>query len=158
MSKKGFIYKYTFPNGKIYIGQTRVSVDKRHYQHVQLSKDPTKSRLCEKAIAKYGEPLLEIIETIEVDDDKEIDLRNMLNNAENKWIKEYDSESPINGYNVKRGGKREGSGRKPIGISTHPMSVKFDLDLFEVLSSKDWNKNRYINEAVRAAMKMDGLI
>lgn len=31
---KGYIYKYTFPNGKIYIGQTKTSVEQRHKQHL----------------------------------------------------------------------------------------------------------------------------
>ena len=49
-----------------------------------------------------------------------------------------------------RGGKREGSGRKPVGISTTAMSLKLDNDLYEVLKSQGLNKNRYINDAVRS--------
>lgn len=58
----------------------------------------------------------------------------------------------------KRGGRREGSGRKPKGISTTAMSLKLDNDLYEVLKSQCLNKNRYINDAVRAKMKNDGYI
>ena len=36
--KKIFIYKYTYPNGKVYIGQTRTSVNERHNQHMIASK------------------------------------------------------------------------------------------------------------------------
>ena len=57
-----------------------------------------------------------------------------------------------------RGGKREGAGRKPVGISTHPMALKLDNDLYEALSAAKLNKNRYINDAVRAKMKEDGYI
>jgi hypothetical protein len=57
-----------------------------------------------------------------------------------------------------RGGKREGSGRKPVGISTTAMSLKLDNDLYEVLRSHGLNKNRYINDAVRASLKNDGLL
>lgn len=57
-----------------------------------------------------------------------------------------------------RGGKREGAGRKSVGLSTHPMALKLDNDLFEVLNKTSMNKNRYINDAVRAQMKKDGYL
>lgn len=57
-----------------------------------------------------------------------------------------------------RGGYREGAGRKAVGISTHPMALKLDNDLYEVLSKTSQNKNRYINDAVREKMAKDGLI
>ena len=57
-----------------------------------------------------------------------------------------------------RGGRREGAGRKAVGLSTHPMALKLDNDLYEVLSKSGKNKNRYINEAVREKMKKDGCL
>lgn len=57
-----------------------------------------------------------------------------------------------------RGGKREGSGRKPTGITTTPMSLKLDTDLYLTLNNHGLNKNRYINDAVREALKRDGYI
>ena len=57
-----------------------------------------------------------------------------------------------------RGGKREGSGRKPTGLSTTPMSLKLDNDLYTALNSHGLNKNRYINDAVREAMQRDMFI
>ena len=57
-----------------------------------------------------------------------------------------------------RGGRREGSGRKPTGLSTTPMSLKLDNDLYTALNSHGLNKNRYINNAVREAMLRDGFI
>ena len=107
MSKRGFIYKYTFPNGKVYIGQTRVSVRERHYQHMSASKDPKRWTLCEVAIAKYGEPKCETIETIEVEDNEESKLSELLDRAERKWIKHYDcTTASRKGYNVQEGGKK----------------------------------------------------
>ena len=53
MSKQGFIYKYTYPNGKVYIGQTRISVRERHYQHMSASKDPKRRTICEVERTKY---------------------------------------------------------------------------------------------------------
>ena len=58
----------------------------------------------------------------------------------------------------KRGGKREGAGRKPVGVSTHPMALKLDNDLYDILNLHGLNKNRYINNAVRASMEKDGYI
>lgn len=59
-----------------------------------------------------------------------------------------------------RGGKREGAGRKAVGFSTTAMSLKLDNDLYVALNSHelDTSKNRYINDAVRVAMKKDGFI
>lgn len=56
----------------------------------------------------------------------------------------------------KRGGKREGAGRKAIGISTKAMSLKLDNDLYEVLNNLDIKKNRFINDAVREKLTRDG--
>lgn len=58
----------------------------------------------------------------------------------------------------KRGGKREGAGRKPTGLTTTPMSLKLDNDLYEALKSNGLNKNRYINNAIRSALKKDKLL
>ncbi len=57
-----------------------------------------------------------------------------------------------------RGGKRQGAGRKPVGISTHAMALKLDNDLYEALGLASQNKNRYINDAVREKLAKDGLI
>lgn len=105
MSKKGFIYKYTYPNGKVYIGQTRVSVKERHYQHMLAARTHSKWTLCEVAIAKHGEPQLEIVETIEVEDKEDVKLTWLLDKAEKKWIKKCESTTDKNGYNVQEGGK-----------------------------------------------------
>lgn len=105
MSKQGFIYKYTYPNGKVYIGQTRSSVMQRHYEHMSASKDESRRTICEVAIVKYGEPELDIIETIEVEEHDQTKLIMLLNEAEKKWIKEYDSTNRRNGYNIQCGGE-----------------------------------------------------
>jgi hypothetical protein len=57
-----------------------------------------------------------------------------------------------------RGGKREGAGRKAVGLSTTAMSLKLDNDLYLALNSNGLNKNRYINDAVRKAMLRDGYV
>ncbi|MBR6046476.1 MAG: hypothetical protein IKP44_00075 [Bacteroidaceae bacterium] len=104
---KGYIYKYTYPNGKIYVGQTRKDVKVRHYEHMNASKHEDRRHVCEMAIAKYGEPQLDIIETIEVEDTEPTKLVKLLNEAEVKWIEHYDSTTKSGkGYNVLDGGKQ----------------------------------------------------
>ena len=56
-----------------------------------------------------------------------------------------------------RGGKRDGAGR-PAGVSTKSMSLKLDLDLYEILNKQVLNKNRFINDAVREKMIKGGLL
>ena len=70
MAKKGYIYKYTYPNGKVFIGSTTVSVKESHYQHMCASRNPHRWTLCDWAIYVYGEPTVETIETIEVADNE----------------------------------------------------------------------------------------
>lgn len=131
MNRKGFIYKYTYPNGKVYIGQTRVSVEERHKQHMWASKhDDDRRCLCEVAIAKYGEPIVETIETIEVDDTNPTLLCKLLDEAEMKWIQEYDSTNTANGYNVMGGGQ-------------HKTPKKFIL---EEKYNEIWEKGEYIKD------------
>lgn len=100
--KKGIIYKYTFSNGKIYIGQT-TDLDKRHYQHMYYAKNAKGKRaLCDIAIAKYGEPKLEVIE--EIIEDKPHKFKQALNEAEVKWINKYNATDRSIGYNIQNGG------------------------------------------------------
>lgn len=102
--KKGIIYKYTFPNGKIYIGQT-IDLNKRHYQHQYYAKNAKGNRsLCDVAIAKYGEPKLEVIEEIIGDDNKPYEFKQALNEAEVKWINEFNATDRSVGYNIQHGG------------------------------------------------------
>lgn len=130
MIKRGYIYKYTFPNGKVYIGQTRVSVRERHYQHMSASKDPDRRTLCEVAIAKYGEPSYETIETIEVDDHENLKLSKLLDEAERKWINYYDSTTKSGkGYNVQEGGKM-----------IAPQEFLLQERWYEIFEEKEWGE------------------
>jgi predicted GIY-YIG superfamily endonuclease len=60
MSLKGYIYKYTYPNGKVYIGQTTTSVEKRWQEHVSNSKRLRSKMVCDAAIHKYGKENIKI--------------------------------------------------------------------------------------------------
>lgn len=63
--------------------------------------------LVDIALAKYGEIFPETIETIEVEENEATKLIELLNDAEVKWIKHYDSTNKQKGYNVKNGGNIE---------------------------------------------------
>lgn len=105
MKRTGYIYKYSFPNGKVYIGQTRTSVQQRHYVHMSDARKKGRGTLCDVALAKYGEIQPETIETIEVDETESTKLQELLNEAEIKWIKFYDSTNIQKGYNIQQGGE-----------------------------------------------------
>ena len=107
MKLYGYIYKYTFPNGKVYIGQTRTTVQQRHYTHMYDAKRKDRGGLVDIALAKYGEIFPETIETIEVEENEATKLIELLNEAEVKWIKYYDSTNKQKGYNVQNGGNIE---------------------------------------------------
>lgn len=104
--KQGYIYKYTFPNGKVYIGQTK-NLEGRHYGHMYDAKNRKTKCVVDYAIAKYGEPIQEVIETITVDDTELSTFQEKLNEAEKHWIKYYDATNKLKGYNIKEGGERD---------------------------------------------------
>lgn len=93
MEKKGIIYKVTSPSGRVYIGQTTTTLEKRKFGHICLArKIDTKFA---RAIRKYGKNLSwEIVE-----DDIDVD---KLNEREIFYISEFDSME--NGYNCTSGG------------------------------------------------------
>lgn len=95
---KGYIYKYTFPSGKVYIGQTRRIPEMRHREHFYQSIGKANPKFWEE-YQKSGNPLLEIIETIE---EKRVqDLVPRLNAAETEYIHIYDATNPEKGCNIR---------------------------------------------------------
>ena len=105
----GFIYviRNTI-NSKIYIGQTKVSVEQRwkeHLRHAQYG-----DQVINKAMKKYGidKFYIETIETCTLDvlDDREI-----------YYINLYDSTNKSKGYNVSIGGNTPRFKRKVLDIS-----------------------------------------
>lgn len=93
---KGYIYKYTFADGKFYIGQTRRNPEIRHREHLSPIIGPANTGFWE-AYQRLGEPSYEIIETIEYESVTE--LVNFLNKRETYWIKYYEADKSEKGYN-----------------------------------------------------------
>lgn len=97
----GYIYKITNNiNGKIYIGQTRVTEPQRWQQHVwhANNKPDNDSPLLCRAIKKYGKENFTrtIIEECN---------NQLLNEREIYWIKYFNSTNHEIGYNVENGGQ-----------------------------------------------------
>lgn len=89
------IYKYTFPNGKIYIGKTKNSIEQRAGHNGCKYGMNT---LVGRAIHKYG--WINVVKEILVDDLTEQEA----NKEERRLIKQYNSTDKSIGYNLTRGG------------------------------------------------------
>lgn len=90
----GIIYKITSPSGKVYVGQTVRSFEKRMQEHKQESSCCT---TVSRAIQKYKDQMK--YEIIEDNVPQE-----QLDEREIYWIKELNSLAP-NGYNCTTGGQ-----------------------------------------------------
>jgi hypothetical protein len=90
----GIIYKISSPSGKVYVGQTVRSFEKRMKQHKQ---DSSCCTLIKRAIDKYGDEMN--YEIIEEDVPQE-----QLDEREVHWISHFNSLAP-NGYNCTTGGQ-----------------------------------------------------
>lgn len=95
---KGIIYKYTFPDGKVYIGQTRRHPEKRKREHLDEIIGPTNSGFWE-AYKKLGNP--EYAELFQTERDDEDELVAELNAAETFFIQIFKADNPEYGYNKK---------------------------------------------------------
>ena len=93
---KGYIYKYTFPDGKIYIGQTRRPIEMRHREHLNPLTGPFNPGFWD-AYQTVGMPTLTILETLESEDSTT--LIGQLNALETRYIYSEKATDPDYGYN-----------------------------------------------------------
>lgn len=93
---KGYIYKYTFPDGKVYIGQTRRDPQIRHREHISPVTGPTNSGFW-KAYSTFKKCKFEIVKQYESNDIER--LVGMLNYAETQLINSHKAYDPQYGYN-----------------------------------------------------------
>lgn len=131
----GFIYiiKNTV-NSKVYIGQTRTSVDQRwkeHLRHAQYG-----DQIINRAMKKYGVDKF-YIETLEICDISILDEREIY------YIDLYDSTDKSKGYNVSIGGNTPRFKRKALSISDLiDLYVNKEFTLEEIASK--FEVSRYI--------------
>lgn len=128
MTYKGVIYKYTFPNGKVYIGQT-IHPRSRKTQHLCESTGARHISFW-RAYKKYGTYKYEEIEHVE-EPSKEA-LCDRLNELEQFYITEYQSTNPDYGYNLTSGGKVfvvNDEGRKHMSAARKDKMAVLQYDL-----------------------------
>lgn len=106
----GFIYIIrNTVNSKVYIGQTKVSVQTRWQEHLRHARYG--DQVINKAMRKYGIDKF-YIETLEICSLDAIDYREMY------YIDLYDSTDKSKGYNVSIGGSTPRFKRKALSIAT----------------------------------------
>lgn len=145
----GVIYKYTAPNGKSYIGQTRQDIKKRADWS---GKGYKQSTAFYNAIEKYGFKnfTLETLHTVTCDSADELCER--LNNLEIESISEHNTMYP-NGYNIHPGGlarevspeTRERIRQKLLGVK-HTPERRLHQSLAR-LGKEPWNKGKKLDWA-----------
>lgn len=133
--KKGFIYIIKNKiNSKIYIGQTKVSMELRWKEHLRHASYG--NQLINRAMKKHGcnNFYIEVLETCEV---SEIDNREIF------YIELFDSTNKTKGYNVSIGGNTPRFKRPNININ-----LLIDLYINQNYTleklSKYFNTTRYI--------------
>lgn len=106
----GFIYiiRNTI-NSKVYIGQTKTSVEQRWHEHLRHARYG--NQVINRAMKKYGVDKF-YIETLEICTIDVLDYREIY------YIDLYDSTNKTKGYNISIGGKTPKFRRKHLSIAT----------------------------------------
>lgn len=150
---KGVIYKYTFPNNKVYIGQTRRNPELRHKEHIDPVTGPCNSGFWEEYI-RFKEYKYEIIETIE--DSNEDILVQKLNELETYHIFKCQAYDPRYGCNkMFRGTESTDSGKilqeRAQELYSHLEPLR--LAMYHSISNKVWHAKEPLTESEKVYMK-----
>lgn len=84
-------------NRKVYVGQTKKSLDERWARHKQLARNGVQRPLY-SAIRKYGEEVFAVCTLERIETPTELD------NRERYWIAEFEATNREKGYNITDGG------------------------------------------------------
>ena len=142
--RTGVIYLYTFPNGKVYVGQTRRDPKVRHREHLDPKIGPTNSAFW-KAYQEQGEPQYEILETHQFEDVEE--LIDVLNKRETYYINFYQSTNPEHGYNVKPSGT--------VGLHGEPKICRLCDAYFHLYMQDIWPHFLIVEEKIKNEETLD---
>jgi group I intron endonuclease len=96
-----YIYLITFPNDKVYVGQSK-NIKKRWYEHKRLGKKGNERIILYEAIHKYG------VDSISFDIIDKAETLKKINQKEIQYIVQYHSyihDLECNGYNMTLGGE-----------------------------------------------------
>lgn len=109
------IYKITYDNDKIYIGQA-TNIHKRGLEHNSKNK-----QICDQAL-KYHSAIIEVLE--------EVDDINKLNELESYYIQKYNSTNRTKGYNIMAKGNISGKrGTEHINAAFTEKTLQEVIDL-----------------------------
>lgn len=123
------IYKITnLINGKVYIGQTSISLRKRLLKHIYDANTDIKRRkhYLHRALSKHGFENF-TVEVLETCDKEELDAREIY------WISHFNSTDPQLGYNCTKGGQ----GNRAINVSEETRKLISDKN------KTKWNDPTY---------------
>lgn len=139
---KGIIYKYTFKNGKVYIGQTRRPQEQRIAEHFNEKTGQSNPGFW-SAYKKYGEPDYSVLFEAERDDEDE--LVALLNEKETLYIAMYKADNPEYGYNIRSWGTERSNTHRIVHEKFHEHMDKVKESKLE-LYNKAVNKIYYTKE------------
>ena len=113
------IYKITNNiNNKVYIGLTTCSLEYRWSKHLIEGRNVNNKKHLYKAMRKYGLENFSIEQIDSTEDFKE------LGRLEREYIKKYDSQNPIKGYNLTAGGESNQWDANPAAKLTYDEVVQ----------------------------------
>lgn len=150
---KGIIYKYTFKDGKVYIGQTRRPQELRISEHFNEKTGPNNPALWE-AYQKYGMPTYSVIFQAERDDEEE--LVDLLNYKETLYIATYRADNPEYGYNIKSRGLEKTKTHRIVHNKYHEHIKKVQeskLELFNKAINKIYHTKEPLTEEENYLLK-----
>lgn len=139
----GLIYKYTSPNGKVYIGQT-LNEKSRKWKHKKDAENGRQTYFA-KAIRKYGFDNFKyevIIKFNPTYDYKK--LVRVLNKLEKRYIKLYNSTNSSLGYNLMTGGEN----------SIHTEGTKQKIREQILSRPEEWNIK--LSDSAKKRVERDG--
>lgn len=102
---EGYIYKiYNDINDKVYIGQTRTTIEERYKNHCTYARTKENKSVLYRAMNKHGIENFHICEIVKIQNCNIESLKLELNEVEKIYIKLYNSLVSENGYNIDKGG------------------------------------------------------
>lgn len=136
-----FVYRFfNKHSGKSYIGQTTVSILRRKSVHLSKLKNKIhNSAQMQDDYSKYGPDVFYVYKLEEVFSQSDLDA------CEQKWIENYKTYLPENGYNKERGGKIFKLGNIQSSLKGKRLSESHKAALKKSKAGKSYSEVAYRN-------------